>query len=154
MIAVAGTPGRVCSDFLPCKTWNFSCASPAGARLPVHFSLAAIACAVFTHTAMAQEAALQETVATATRTESRLDATLADVTVITRAQLDAVGPGRSVAEVLQRLAGVQLSSNGGRGQARSASARCGQRPRLLLVDGVRYGSANTAAPVLADLRWS
>ena len=79
---------------------NFSCASPTGARLPVHFSLAAIACAVFTHTAMAQEAALQETVVTATRTESRLDATLADVTVITRAQLDAVGPGRSVAEVM------------------------------------------------------
>ncbi len=102
---------------------NFSCASPTGARLPVHFSLAAIACAVFTHTAMAQEAALQETVVTATRTESRLDATLADVTVITRAQLDAVGPGRSVAEVLQRLAGVQLSSNGGRGQAQSIFLR-------------------------------
>ena len=131
---------------------NFSCASPAGARLPVHFSLAAIACAVFTHTAMAQEAALQETVVTATRTESRLDATLADVTVITRAQLDAVGPGRSVAEVLQRLAGVQLSSNGGRGQAQSIFLRgAGSNHSLLLVDGVRYGSANTAAPVLANL---
>ena len=93
---------------------NFSCASPAGARLPVHFSLAAIACAVFTHTAMAQEAALQETVVTATRTESRLDATLADVTVITRAQLDAVGPGRSVAEVLQRLADPRIKESLGR----------------------------------------
>ena len=131
---------------------NFSCASPAGARLPVHFSLAAIACAVFTHTAMAQEAALQETVVTATRTESRLDATLADVTVITRAQLDAVGPGRSVAEVLQRLAGVQLSSYGGRGHAQSVFLRgTGSSQTLLLVDGVRYGSANTAAPVLANL---
>lgn len=131
---------------------NFSCASPAGARLPVHFSLAAIACAVFTHTAMAQEAALQETVVTATRTESRLDATLADVTVITRAQLDAVGPGRSVAEVLQRLAGVQLSSYGGRGHMQTVFLRgAGSSHTLLLVDGVRYGSATTAAPALANL---
>ena len=131
---------------------NFSCASPSGARLPVHFSLAAIACAVFTHTAMAQEAALQETVVTATRTESRLDATLADVTVITRAQLDAVGPGRSVAEVLQRLAGVQLSSYGGRGHAQSVFLRgTGSSQTLLLVDGVRYGSALAAAPALANL---
>lgn len=127
----------------------------AGVRLPARFAMAAVALAAasLAHTvAAAQEARLAETVVTATRTETRLDETLADVRIITREQIEAIGPGRSVAEVLQRLAGVQLSSNGGRGHLQSVFLRgAGSSHTLLLVDGVRYGSANTAAPVLANL---
>ncbi len=127
------------------------------ACLPACFSSTALALAVATcvQTAAAQDAQdaqLPQTVVTATRTESRLDETLADVAVITRAQIEAVGPGRSVAEVLQRLAGVQLSSYGGRGHGQTVFLRgTGGSHALLLVDGVRYGSATAAAPVLSNL---
>lgn len=150
--ALAGTPGPTNSSLM------YNLISPlgkaAGVRLPARFGMAAVALAAssLAPTAAAQEARLAETVVTATRTETKLDETLADVRVITREQIEAIGPGRSVAEVLQRLAGVQLSSNGGRGHLQSVFLRgAGSSQTLLLVDGVRYGSATTAAPALANL---
>lgn len=150
--ALAGTPGPTNSSLM--HNLISPLGKAAGVRLPARFGMAAVALAAssLAPTAAAQEARLAETVVTATRTETKLDETLADVRVITREQIEAVGPGRSVAEVLQRLAGVQLSSYGGRGHAQSVFLRgAGSSHALLLVDGVRYGSATTAAPVLANL---
>ncbi|WP_242671131.1 TonB-dependent receptor domain-containing protein [Hylemonella gracilis] len=83
---------------------------------------------------------------TATRTESRVDAVLSDITVITRDDIEQ-GTGRTVAELLARVAGVQMSSNGGLGKTSSIFIRGTEsRHVLLLVDGVRVGSASTGTP--------
>ncbi|MEG2049929.1 MAG: TonB-dependent receptor plug domain-containing protein, partial [Comamonas sp.] len=130
-----------------------SFALPAARVFPLNWMAAAAlsACAL---TAQAQtESRMAETVVTATRTESRVDETLADVAVITSAQIETMAPARSAAELLQRLAGgVQLSSNGGRGATQSVFLRgAASTQTLLLIDGVRYGSATSAAPVLENL---
>lgn len=131
-----------------------------GQRASVRFPLAAAAGAVLTLCAASAQAQTQtaaaprlsETVVTATRTESRVDETLADVTVITREQIQDMAPSRSVAEVLQRLAGVQMASNGGRGNTQSVFIRGNDSNKtLLLIDGVRYGSATMGTPALENL---
>ena len=89
---------------------------------------------------------LKETVVTATRSESRADAIISDVTVITREDIER-SAGRSVAELLARVGGVQMASNGGLGKSSSVFIRGTEsRHVLLLVDGVRYGSATLGTP--------
>lgn len=86
---------------------------------------------------------LQEVVVTATRTEMRADEVMADVAVIDQEELRR-NVGRSVSEVLARMAGVQTSSNGGLGKTSSIYIRGTEnRHVLLLVDGVRYGSSTS-----------
>lgn len=86
---------------------------------------------------------LQEVVVTATRSEMRADEVMADVTVINSEELRR-NVGRSVSEVLARMAGVQTSSNGGLGKTSSIYIRGTEnRHVLLLVDGVRYGSSTS-----------
>lgn len=125
-----------------------------GLRASVRFPLAAAAAAVLTlcaagAQAQATSAKLSETVVTATRAESKLDEALADVRVITEEQISN-SAGRSLAEVLQRFAGVQMSSNGGRGNTQSVYIR-GSKQVILLIDGVRFGSATAGDPSLASL---
>ena len=89
---------------------------------------------------------LKETVVTATRSESRADAIISDVTVITREDIER-STGRSVAELLARVGGVQMASNGGLGKSSSVFIRGTEsRHVLLLVDGVRYSSATLGTP--------
>jgi vitamin B12 transporter len=89
---------------------------------------------------------LNEVVVTATRSETRADAVISDVVVITRAQIES-GAGRTVSELLARQAGVQTSSNGGLGKTSSIYIRGTEnRHVLLLVDGVRYGSSTSGTP--------
>lgn len=128
-----------------------SCFLTEGVSTSVRFPLAAVALAagLCTQHASAQERALGTTVVTATRAETPLDETLADVRVITEAQISN-SAGRSLAEVLQRFAGVQMSSNGGRGNAQTISIR-GSKQVILLVDGVRFGSATAGDPSLQSL---
>lgn len=124
----------------------------AAVRTPARFSLAAAAMAAATWSqqiALADDNHLNPTVVTATRSETKLDDTLADVRVITQAQISNFA-GRSLAEVLQRLAGVQMTSNGGRGNSQSVSIR-GSKQVILLVDGVRFGSATAGDPSLQSL---
>lgn len=86
---------------------------------------------------------LREIVVTATRTESRASAVLSDTVVIEREQIEQ-GTGRSVAELLARHAGVQMAANGGLGKNSSVFIRGTEaRHVLLLVDGVRVGSATS-----------
>jgi vitamin B12 transporter len=85
-------------------------------------------------------------VVSATRTPARVADALAEVTVIERAQIEAAA-GRTLAEVLASQPGVQFSSNGGLGKASSVYMRgLEARHTLLLIDGVRYGSATTGTP--------
>ena len=99
--------------------------------------------------AFAQEAAtaLPEMVVTATRVPTRADELVSDTVVIDREQIEQQA-SRTLPEILARLAGVQISANGGAGKASSVYIR-GAEPRhtILLIDGVRYGSATLGTPV-------
>jgi len=109
--------------------------------LPVAVSL--IAAAVSLSTQAQTTTQLKETVVTATRSESRADAVISDVTVITREDIER-GTGRTVAELVARVSGVQMTANGGLGKNSSIFIRGTEsRHVLLLIDGVRYGSATT-----------
>jgi len=90
-------------------------------------------------------------VVTATRTPARASEVVAEVTVIDRKELDRAA-GRTLAELLASYAGIQLSSNGGLGKTASLFMRgLEARHTLLLVDGVRVGSATVGTPSLDNL---
>ena len=90
---------------------------------------------------------LTETVISANRTPTRADELVSDVTVITRAEIEK-SLGRTLPELLSRVPGVQFSSNGGLGKNSSVNIRGSEaRHTILLIDGVRYGSATTGTPV-------
>lgn len=90
--------------------------------------------------------ALKETVVTATRTETRADDLISDVAVIGREQIEA-STARTLPELLARTAGLQMSANGGRGKQSSVFIRGAEnRHTILLVDGVRLGSATAGTP--------
>ena len=114
----------------------------------------AVALAFPTATSWAQQApvtTLPAVVVTATRMESRADTLVSDVTVID-AQMIEAQTGRTLTEVISRIAGVQMVANGGRGNASSILIRGAEsRHLLLLVDGVRMGSATLGAPSLDNI---
>ncbi len=83
----------------------------------------------------------QRVAVTAMRMPVRVADTVADVTVITRDDLDHA-TGRTLSEILAAQEGIQASSNGGLGKSSSVFVRgLEARHVLLLVDGVRLGSA-------------
>ena len=111
----------------------------------------ALAAAFPIPSALAQSPALHETVVTATRTQTRSDSLVSDVVVIERADIEKLA-GRTLPEILQRAAGVQFSSNGGRGKVSSVFVRGTEaRHTILLIDGVRYGSATVGGPIWENL---
>ncbi len=90
-------------------------------------------------------------VVTGTRTATRVDETLGDVTVIDRTQIEQA-TGRTLAELLGEQAGVQFWSSGGLGKASSVSLRgLEARHTLLLIDGVRYSSATVGTPTWENI---
>lgn len=89
---------------------------------------------------------LRESVVTATRAQTRADELVSDVTVIGRPQIEA-STARTLAELLSRNAGLQMSANGGLGKQSSVFIRGTEnRHTILLVDGVRLGSATSGTP--------
>jgi vitamin B12 transporter len=90
---------------------------------------------------------LPDTVVTATRIATRADELVTDTVVIDRARIDRMA-NRTLSEILARAAGVQITANGGPGQASSVSIRGTEaRHTILLIDGVRYGSATLGTPI-------
>ena len=88
-------------------------------------------------------ASLPAVVVTSTRSPIQADRSIADVTVLTAEDL-ALQSGRTLAEVLAQQPGIQFTANGGLGKSSSIFMRgLEARHVLLLVDGVRYGSATT-----------
>ena len=91
--------------------------------------------------------ALKEVVVTASRTPTRVDDLVSEVVIIERADIEK-STGHTLAEILTRNAGVQFSSNGGDGKSSSINIRGTEaRHTILLIDGVRYGSATLGTPV-------
>lgn len=93
------------------------------------------------------DTALRETVVTATRSATRADELVSEVVVINRQDIEN-STARTLAELLVRSAGLQMSANGGDGKASSVYIRGTEaRHTILLIDGVRYGSATLGTPV-------
>ncbi|MCS6810800.1 MAG: TonB-dependent receptor [Tepidimonas sp.] len=91
-------------------------------------------------------ATLEPVVVTATRTPVKAVDLVTDVIIIERDVLDQAG-GATLTELLRQHAGVQMASNGGWGKSSSVFIRgTDARHVLLLIDGVRYGSATTGQP--------
>ena len=101
----------------------------------------AASCASF-----AQSVTLKPVVVTATRSATAADELVGDVSVIDRSAIEA-STARTLSELLARVPGVQMSSNGGLGKASSVFIRGSEsRHTILLVDGVRLGSATLGTP--------
>lgn len=88
---------------------------------------------------------------TATRTLQTLDGTLASVTVIERVEIERA-QALSVEDLLRGLAGITVSTSGGVGKTSYVFLR-GAEPDhvLVLVDGIRVGSATTGTASIQDL---
>ena len=79
------------------------------------------------------------------------DLTLRDATVITREDLAASG-ALSLAEVLQRRAGVEVRATGGPGQPQGLFIRgAGTAQTLVLIDGLRAGSATVGTTSIENI---
>ncbi|MDA8094341.1 MAG: TonB-dependent receptor [Betaproteobacteria bacterium] len=92
-----------------------------------------------------------DVVVTAARLPQTLDTALQDVTVITRQEIANAGQ-ETLAELLADRAGIEMASNGGPGQPESVFLRGANSDQtLVLVDGVRIGSATTGTAALEDI---
>ena len=88
---------------------------------------------------------------TATRQAQTVDASLADVTVITRADIDASGAA-DVYDLLRTQAGVDVARSGGPGEQTALFLRgTNSNHVLVLVDGVRIASTGTGGVDLSLL---
>ncbi|HET9190773.1 MAG TPA: TonB-dependent receptor plug domain-containing protein, partial [Rudaea sp.] len=96
--------------------------------------------------ARAQDAVTQPTIeVTASRVAETADASLADVSVIRRADIDA-SHAPDLLEVLRMQPGVDVVRTGGAGAQTNVFLRGGNSNHVLvLIDGVRVASANTGA---------
>lgn len=101
---------------------------------------------------VAEDASLDEIIVSASRTSQTVDESLAPVTLITRKDIDALQP-ESLPDLLRKTApGVDLSITGGLGQNSSLFLRGAESDHVLvLIDGVRAGSATTGAMAWSTL---
>lgn len=115
---------------------------------------AAIALALpFTTLAQTAGAAtdLDDVVVTATRTAVGTNAALAPVEVIDRAQIER-SQARSLPDLLRGRAGISMSNQGGAGKLTTLFMRGSESDHVLvLIDGVRVGSATSGLVSFQDL---
>lgn len=99
----------------------------------------------------ADQSHIETTIVTATRTEQSVADILAPVTVFERADIERIQPN-DLQELLSRAVGVSFVRNGGRGASTSLFVRGNQSNHtLVMIDGVRIGSATNGAPALTNL---
>lgn len=105
--------------------------------LCLNFTVAAVA---------ANEADLQpQVIVTATRSAQTVDDTLADVSIITRQDIE-FSATRDISDLLRLQAGIDIARTGGPGGQTSVFLRgTNNNHVLVLVDGVRVSSLNTGA---------
>ncbi|MDN0077517.1 TonB-dependent receptor [Crenobacter sp. SG2303] len=108
---------------------------------PLALAVALALSSSLAHAANLPEYRGEDVVVTATRQAQPLDKTLSDVTVIDRDEIEQAGAD-SLATLLARQPGVQISNNGGAGKTTSVYLRgANANQTLVLVDGVRIVSA-------------
>ncbi|WP_114767907.1 TonB-dependent receptor domain-containing protein [Vibrio rhodolitus] len=97
------------------------------------------------------EQADETVVVTANRFEQKLDSSIVPIEVVTKEEIEAT-QSKNLLEVLRRLPGVQVSSNGGYGQSQSVFIRGAESDHVLfLIDGVRFGSATSGTAAIASI---
>ena len=111
-------------------------------------ALLGVAC---THAYAVVNETLPNIVVTATRTAQTADATLASVSVITRQDIEH-RQAQSLPDVLRGMSGLTISNSGGAGKATSVHLRGTNADHVLvLVDGIKVGSATTGAASFQDI---
>ncbi|MCA1714476.1 MAG: TonB-dependent vitamin B12 receptor, partial [Gammaproteobacteria bacterium] len=94
---------------------------------------------------------LDQVIVTATRTAVTVDDSLAAVEVIDRAQIQR-SQARSLPDLLRGRAGISLSNQGGPGKLTTLFLRGSESDHVLvLIDGVRVGSATSGLAAFQDL---
>lgn len=94
---------------------------------------------------------LDEVVVTATRTAATADATLAPVEVISRDEI-LRAQASSLADLLRGRAGINITNQGGEGKLTTMFVRGSESDHVLvLIDGVRVGSATSGLVSFQDL---
>ncbi|MDD5033922.1 MAG: TonB-dependent vitamin B12 receptor [Methylococcaceae bacterium] len=102
-------------------------------------------------TALAEPQSLPPVVVTATRTAQTVDETLASVSVISRQDIEIQQP-LSVQDALRGVPGLGISNAGGLGKASDVFLRGTNSGHVLvLVDGVRAGSATLGTTAFQDI---
>lgn len=118
---------------------------------PLSLSLAIALASLPAHAQQRDATDLDAVVVTATRSEHPVDERLAPVEVIERAQIER-SAARSLPELLRGRAGISLVNQGGLGKVSTLFVRGAESDQvLLLVDGVRVGSATSGLPALQDI---
>ncbi len=127
--------------------------------LPLSLAIASVLSCSFSTVAFArsdtdpstESDALDRVVVTATRTAITTDAALAPVDVIDRADIERSQAG-SLAELLRGRAGINIANQGGDGKLTSVFVRGAEFDHVLvLIDGIRIGSATSGAAAFQDL---
>lgn len=94
---------------------------------------------------------LDDVVVTASRTIQSREAVVADVTVIDREQIERAGAD-SFTDLLRKVPGVQISTNGGAGTASSIYLRgTNDQHLVVLVDGLRINSLTLGTTAFENL---
>lgn len=90
-------------------------------------------------------------VITGTRTAQTADESLAPISVVTREEIEQ-RPNNTVTDLLRQTPGLTITSNGGKGTVSSLFLRGTESDQtLVLIDGVRVGSATTGTAALQYL---
>jgi vitamin B12 transporter len=111
-------------------------------------ALLSVAC---THAYAVVNETLPDIVVTATRTAQTADAALASVSVITRQDIERM-QAQSLPDVLRGMSGLTISNSGGAGKATSVHLRGTNADHVLvLVDGIKVGSATTGTASFQDI---
>lgn len=109
----------------------------------VSLALAVMSSAAFADAPASAPTPADTVVVTASRTPERAADVIADTTVITAEEIGRSGAG-SVADILQRQRGIEITRNGPAGTATSVFIRgANANQSVVLIDGVRFGSATT-----------
>ncbi len=111
-----------------------------------------LACAALFHSTLSlADAPVQTLLVTATRQPQPVNEILLDHEIITAEEIAAAGPV-SLAQLLQKKRGVEISSNGGVGSTASVFLRgTANNQSLVLVDGVRIGASTTGGATIATI---
>ncbi len=101
--------------------------------------------------AHAEVTQLDEVVVTAARIAQPAREVVGDVTILTQQEIASQG-NTSLPELLARQPGVQITSNGGAGKSGGVFIRgANANQTVVLIDGVRYGSATTGQAALQHI---
>ncbi|MCP5267670.1 MAG: TonB-dependent receptor [Zoogloeaceae bacterium] len=99
----------------------------------------------------AADSTLDPIVVTATRQATRVSDLMADVTVIGKEEIEQAGQ-TTLEQLLARQPGIQYTANGGPGTNSSLFIRgASQKQSIVLIDGVRFGSATTGDAALSRI---